>query len=78
MKKRPAPPWLYDSNPSRWVTLTLAAHFYFRKHPVTMKRAIKSGYLEENGIPSYFDGFRWWVRLPYDLIQPAKAKRIRA
>ena len=72
----PMPPWLRDPHPDRWVRVSIAARFYFRKHPMTIKRAIKTGYLEENGIPSYWDGYQWFVRLPYSLIaQPARRKQ---
>lgn len=65
--KPPMPPWLRDAHPELWVTASIAAHFYFRKHLVTIKRYIKSGYLEENGFRTFWDGKRWYIRLPYSL-----------
>ena len=69
MKKQrpPIPPWLSDSDPDLWYTASIAAQFYFRKSLVTIKRYIKTGYLKENGIESFWDGKRWFVRLPCSL-----------
>lgn len=61
------PPWIRDPEPEKWVTVGVAARAYFRKSIVTVKQYIKTGYLEECGIPSYWDGTRWFVRLPYAL-----------
>ena len=66
MKKLPpCPPWLNDREPEKWVTAGVAANFYFRKSMATLKRYIKSGYLDELGMPTFWDGKRWHVRLPY-------------
>lgn len=75
MKKRPPiPPWLCDSKPDHWAEVSVAAKIYFHKSIVTVKRYIKTGYLDEVGIPSYWDGKRWHVRLPVALF-PARRKR---
>jgi hypothetical protein len=81
MKKQrpPMPPWLRDREPQNWVTASVAARFYFQKSLVTVKRYIKTGYLEENGFRTFWDGKRWFVRLPYSLNQkPQKRQSVRA
>lgn len=65
MKKRPPmPPWTRDPRPDLWVPVMIAARFYFRKSRATVKRYIKDGTLDEIGILSYWDGTRWYIRLP--------------
>jgi hypothetical protein len=61
------PPWLRDPSPENWTTASIAAQFYFRKSLVTIKRYIKTGYLAENGFQTFWDGTRWFIRLPYAL-----------
>ena len=69
MSKSPeCPPWIYDTNPERWVLVSLAARFFFRRTPLQVKRWIKSGALKARGIDSYWDGARWYVRLPSSAI----------
>jgi hypothetical protein len=69
MKKQrpPMPPWLRDPHPELWVPAALAARFYFMKSLVTVKRYIKTDYLKENGFQTFWDGKRWFIRLPYPL-----------
>ena len=68
MKKQrspmPPPPWLRDSESQNWVPASVAARFYFRRSVVTVKRRIKDGSLMRDGIPSYWDGTSWFIRLP--------------
>ena len=40
---------------------------YFRRHVVTIKEWIKDGRLEVIGVKTYWDGSKWWVRLPKEL-----------
>ena len=75
MKRPPSPPWLRDPHPQNWCDVALAAKVYFRKSLVTVKRYIKTGYLEELGIPSYWDGTRWHVRLPEPILRERKPRK---
>lgn len=56
------PPWAHDS--AHWLPLPVVARQHFQRDPVTVKRWIKSGFLKERGYDSYWDGKRWFVRLP--------------
>jgi hypothetical protein len=56
-------PWTRDHRPQNWVPVAYTAS-YFRRTVLTIKRQIKSGHLARRGIPSYWDGTKWWVRLP--------------
>jgi hypothetical protein len=76
-KRPPMPPWLRDTEPQNWVSAPIAARFYFRKSLVTIKRYIKTGYLEENGFLTFWDGKRWFIRLPYSL-KPQTRQKARA
>lgn len=58
------PPWVKDGRPEQWFPVAIAARFYFRKTPTTVKRMIKDGTLDLLKIESYWDGTRWHVRLP--------------
>ena len=53
----PRPPWLDDEEPDAWVCLR-EAEKRFRKSRSTMRVLAES-----RALPSYFDGYRWWVRL---------------
>lgn len=60
-----APPWVSDPiSRDNWVTLPTAGRYYFRRKYKNMRFLLTSGTLEEFGFPTYFDGTRWWVRLP--------------
>ncbi len=73
------PPWVRDGHPELWFAVSIAARFYFRKHPTTIKRAIKTGELGELGIKSYWDGYQWYVRLPAMIpVRPKKLKQASA
>lgn len=61
---REAPPWVLDGNPEYWVQASLAARFYFSKSVSTVRRMIENGELKRQGILTYWDGTRWFVRLP--------------
>lgn len=74
MKPPINPPWFRDGNPELWVPLAVAASQYFRKSRTQIKRYIKEGVLEEFGMASYFDGHKWYVRLPAP-IQPDRSDR---
>jgi hypothetical protein len=59
------PPWVRDPlSADCWVTLPQAGVHYFRRKYKNMRFLLTSGTLEEFGFPTYFDGTRWWVRLP--------------
>lgn len=61
------PPWIRDQHPELWVTAKVAARMYFRRHVVTIKEWIRDGRLEAIGIATYWDGSKWWIRLPREL-----------
>ena len=63
MKPGLAPPWLKDVQPDAWVELSVAARF-FRRSRVRMHQWIQDGTFKEANIPTYFDGTRWYVRIP--------------
>lgn len=63
--KRPqAPPWIRHGDPHLWFSASIAARFYFNKSHRTVLRGCKTGLFAENGIPTYFDGTIWFLRLP--------------
>lgn len=64
VKRPPTPPWINDSHPEYWFPVGVAARFYFRKSITTVKRMIKAKTLDDAGILSYWDGTRWFVRIP--------------
>jgi len=68
------PPWIKRPSEKRlWVPAALAAREYFRKSHEHVVRQCKSGDLD--GIfQTYFDGFRWWIRLPEPLPKSALSK----
>jgi hypothetical protein len=66
-KRPPMPPWMRDSRPFLWVPIAIAARIYFRKSVTQVKRRIKDGTLDNLGIPSYWDGGRWFIRLPNEI-----------
>ena len=70
------PPWTRDSEPDKWVSAPFAARFYFKRSLVTLYRHIKEGVLEKQGIPTFWDGKRWFIRLPI-LIAPIQKRRSR-
>jgi hypothetical protein len=70
-------PWVHDSRPQNWVLASYAASYYFRRTIVTLKRQIKSGHLARRGIKSYWDGTRWWIRLP-DSVTASRIKPIQS
>lgn len=59
------PPWVKDGHPEQWFPVAVAARFYFRRTPTTVKVMIKNGTMRDiHKIESYWDGKRWYVRLP--------------
>ena len=56
------PPWANDSHPESWVRLTLAAKYYFRKHPSYVRILACNGDIPD---ARKFMG-EWWIRLPKD------------
>ena len=56
------PPWLTDPEPKHWITLTEAAEGVFRKSAKYLRSEIALGQWGD-ALPSYFDGFKWWVRV---------------
>jgi hypothetical protein len=72
------PPWMNDARPYLWVSVAIAARVYFRKSVVHVKRRIKDGTLDKLGIPYYWDGTRWFVRLPNESIQSRQIDQRRA
>jgi hypothetical protein len=68
-----APPWVADPvSAPFWVTLPRAAEHYFRRTYKAMRQMLCRGDLE--GIfELYFDGSRWWIKLPTTL--PEKPKK---
>ena len=61
------PPWIADGSPDNWVPLAVAARCYFRKSLQRVYQMRKEGTLDEVGIPTWFDGARWYCRLPVKL-----------
>ena len=76
MKPQPGvPPWVYDNSQPYWVSVGVAARFYFMKSKQTVR-----DYIKANTIPGFFDGTRWHVRLPIILSAkpPKRQKRTPA
>lgn len=73
MSPQTPPPWMTDKHPDRWLPVSTAAKYYFHRSIVTVKQWIKTGYLKQRGVDSYWDGTRWYVRLP----DSASARKVR-
>ena len=59
------PPWTTDPDSALyWVPLPYAARVYFRKSRARLHQMRIDGTLAEAGIPTWFDGSRWYCRLP--------------
>ena len=72
MPTKEIPPWIRDGNPELWVTSRVAARTYFRVTKVTVGRWIRNGTLATLGMPSYWDGHKWFIRLPQQLAPERK------
>ncbi len=75
-KRHPAPPWVRDHDQHLWFAASTAARFYFNKSHRTVLRGCKTGLFEENGIPTYFDGTMWFLRLP-ELFKAGQTRKTR-
>ena len=68
--KHPMPPWLRDSSPQLWVPLAVAARSFYHKSVDTVRGYVRDGTIT---LPTYWDGTRWHIRLPY-FVQAEKRK----
>lgn len=77
MKRAPShstPLWVNDSHPEWWHPLPVAAKFYFKKSASLIRLMAARGYLADIGVATYFDGTRWYVRVPLESF-PAKTAK---
>lgn len=70
----PLPPWIKKpSEKHLWVPAAIAAREWFRKSHEHIVRQCKAKEFE--GVyDTYFDGFRWWMKLPEPLPKSALKK----
>jgi hypothetical protein len=70
----PSPPWIKKpSEKNLWTTAKLAAREWFRKSHEHIVRQCKAG--DFKGVyETYFDGFRWWIKLPEPLPKSSMKK----
>lgn len=67
------PPWVSDPvSAPFWVTLPQAGEHYFRRTYKAMRAKLLAGEFDEFGFPTFFDGARWWIRLPCVLPENTK------
>lgn len=66
------PPWVRHPTEARfWVTAVRAAREWFRKSERHVRRMCSTGELA-GVFETFFDGHRWWIRLPEKLKKPQR------
>ena len=67
------PPWVADPlSRDFWVKLPIAGEYYFRRSYKTMRAMLERGTFEDI-FDVYFDGSRWWIKLPVVLEDTQKS-----
>jgi hypothetical protein len=58
------PPWAANrADDPHWVSVETAASIYFRKTARRVRQMVTNGELK-GLFETYFDGGRWWIKLP--------------